>query len=29
MEIIEALKKQVALFSEHIDELQRDQLDLF
>ena len=29
LERIEALKKQVALFSEHIDELQRDQLDLF
>jgi hypothetical protein len=29
LERIEALKKQVALFSKHIDELQRDQLDLF
>jgi hypothetical protein len=29
LEHVEALKKQVALFSEHIDELQRDQLDLF
>ncbi len=29
LERIDTLKKQVALFSEHIDELQRDQLDLF
>ena len=29
LERIDALKKQVALFSEHIDEVKRDQLDLF